>query len=264
MTLDLENLEEQPTNQIDGFFERLSGLIPSLIEHRCSENHYGGFFNRVRTGTWMGHVVEHIALEVQTLAGMNTGFGRTRSAGPKSVYHVVFSYIDAEAGRYAAELAVRIADALVQGDAFDLHTEISLLKNIFLKNKLGPSTSAIVKEAVKRNIPVLRLNDESYIQLGWGAEQQRIEATTTSRTSNIGVDLAADKAATKRILEANGVPVAPGECVADESLFVAAVKNIGYPLVIKPLDSNHGNGAGIDIRDIVTAKKSICFSENFF
>src|SRR5947208_4335538 len=132
MTLDLEELENQPTNQIAGFFERMSGLIPSLIEHRCSENHVGGFFERVRAGTWIGHVVEHIALEIQTLSGMNTGFGRTRSAGQKGVYHIVFSYLDAQAGKFAAETAVNIADALVKGHPYDLHRKIECLRNMYL------------------------------------------------------------------------------------------------------------------------------------
>src|ERR1700710_222565 len=150
MLLDLEEMEQRPTHTIPGFYERIVSLIPSLYEHRCSEGHPGGFFHRVETGTWMGHVIEHIALELQTLAGMEAGFGRTRDAGRKGTYHVVFACQDAEAGRYAGEAAIRVAAALIDGSTCDLDADLSALKEIGKKNSLGPSTAAIVEEAKRR------------------------------------------------------------------------------------------------------------------
>src|ERR1700710_561984 len=144
MKLDLEEMEQRPTNTIPGFRERMEKMLPGMYEHRCSEDTAGGFFRRVEEGTWLGHVIEHIALEIQTLAGMDTGFGRTRSAGKPGVYHVVFSYIDAEAGKYAAKTAVQIAESLAKGSTINLNEPITQLRKFYLNNKLGPTTNAIV------------------------------------------------------------------------------------------------------------------------
>lgn len=247
MLLDLEEMEEHPTNTIPHFYERLKKMIPSLYEHRCSEGKPGGFFERVQEGTWMGHVIEHVALELQTLAGMDTGFGRTRGAGGKGFYHVVFSYIDEAAGRYAADAAFRAIRAIINDEPFDVADEINALKAIWKDNKLGPSTGKIAEEAFNRNIPVIRLNDSSLLQLGYGSKQHRIEAAVADTTSNIAVELAADKAATKEILDANGIPVPHGKIVRDEMELMEAVTDIKYPLVIKPMDGNHGNGITTDI-----------------
>ena len=201
MLLDLEELEERPTNLIPGFRERLQKLMPSLYEHRCSEGHPGGFFQRVDEGTWMGHVIEHIALELQTLAGMDTGFGRTREAGgyPKGVYHVVFSYLEAKAGQYTAKASVRIAQALVDGVDYNLEEDIQNLREIREDERLGPSTGSIVEEAARRKIPYIRLNNTSLVQLGYGINQKRIRATIASTTSSIAVELACDKEETKQL-----------------------------------------------------------------
>jgi cyanophycin synthetase len=256
MTLDLEEMEERPTHKIPGFYERIQTLIPSLFEHRCSEGVEGGFFHRVETGTWMGHVIEHIALEIQTLAGMETGFGRTREAGRKGLYHVVFSYADAEAGRYAAAAAVRIAEALIAGSPYELQKDIDALKTIWSRNKPGPSTAAIVEEARRRNIPVLRLNDSSLFQLGYGAAQRRIEAAVTTGTNHIGVEIAADKAATKQMLSMAGIPVPEGGETDNEEGLMEILERIGYPAVIKPLDGNHGRGVTTGIQDKEAARKA--------
>jgi cyanophycin synthetase len=167
MLLDLEEMEERPTNTVPGFLERLKSLMPSLEEHRCSEGIRGGFFLRVKDGTWMGHVIEHIALEVQSLAGMETGFGRTRGTGKKGEYHVVFSYQDVESGKFAGEAAVRIAQALIDGTSYEIDGDIQTLKAIANRNRFGPSTGSIVEEAIKRNIPAIRLDDDSLVQLGY-------------------------------------------------------------------------------------------------
>jgi cyanophycin synthetase len=257
MSLDLEEMEERPTNAIPGFYERITGLMPSLYRHRCSEGVEGGFFQRVQAGTWMGHVIEHIALEIQTLAGMDTGFGRTREAGRKGLYHVVFSCQDQEAGIYAANAALRIAEALIGSLPCELGPDIRHLKEIGKKNGLGPSTKAIVEEATRRNIPVLRLNEDSLIQLGYGSAQRRIEAAVASTTSNIAVELASDKQATKQLLTRAGIPVPGGETVFDGPALEAAIERIGYPLVIKPLDGNQGKGATMNIRSREQALKAL-------
>ncbi len=152
--LDLEDLEQRPTNKIEGFRQRLENLFPTMIEHRCSELVHGGFFMRVEEGTWMGHVIEHIALELQTLAGMDCGFGRTRSAGEKEgVYYVVFNYLEESAGIYTTKAAVRIAEALVNGSEYNLDEDVQKLRELREETRLGPSTGSIVEEALRRNIP---------------------------------------------------------------------------------------------------------------
>ncbi len=243
MLLDLKEMEQRPTNKIDGFLERLQKLIPTLYEHRCSEGKPGGFFERIKEGTWMGHVIEHIALEIQTLAGMDCGFGRTRESDKPGVYHVVFSYYEAKAGIYAAKASVAIAEALINGEDYDLQTDIQNLREIREAERLGPSTGSIVDEARKRKIPWIRLNKSSLVQLGYGKNQKRIRATIASTTSSIAVELACDKEDTKNLLEAAEVPVPRGLIVYGEEDLEYAIKKIGFPLVTKPLNGNHGKGA---------------------
>lgn len=247
MVLDLEELENYPTDKIPGFFQRLKQTMPSLYNHRCSEGVPGGFFDRVQRGTWMGHVIEHIALELQTLAGMETGFGRTRGTGKRGVYNVVFSYVEPQAGKYAAYAAVRIAEALVKGTPYVIDDDIKTLEEIAEEYALGPSTKSIVEEALKRGIPFMRLDGQSLVQLGWGKYQQRIQATITDTTSNIAVEIACNKQLTKKLLEKAEVPVPSGGIVQDEDELRDVLKNIGYPAVLKPVDGNQGKGATTNI-----------------
>ncbi|WP_234733839.1 cyanophycin synthetase [Tellurirhabdus bombi] len=249
MQLDLEDLEERPTNLIDGFYERIQALLPTLHSHECSEGHPGGFFFRVKTGTWMGHVIEHIALEIQTLAGMEVGFGRTRGAGPVGVYNVVFAYQEEQAGRFAAEAAVRIAQALIDAQPYDLQQDIDELKRLCEAERLGPSTSAIVEACARKGIPHIRLDDDFYIQLGYGARQKRILGSISSQTSSIAVDIACDKAETKRTLDQAGIPIAVGTVVQHENELPEAIEQVGFPLVIKPLDGNHGRGVSTNVQN---------------
>ncbi len=200
MRLDLEEMEELPSNKIDGFYERLNGLIPSMDSHRCSIGKPGGFFQRVEEGTWMGHIAEHIALELQTLAGMNCGFGRTRETGTKGIYNVVFTYTEEKVGVFAAKAAVKIVEALIADKSYDLEADIQEMREIREAERLGPSTGSIVEEAKQRDIPYIRLNRHSLVQLGYGVNQKRIRATISSETSNIAVDLACDKEETKNLL----------------------------------------------------------------
>ncbi|MCZ2299563.1 MAG: cyanophycin synthetase [Chitinophagales bacterium] len=257
MKLDLEELEQKPTNKIEGFSERLEALFPSMYSHRCSEAAPGGFFKRVKEGTWMGHVIEHIALELQTLAGMDTGFGRTRGTGEEGKYFVVFSYLEEDAGVYAAKTAVKIAQALTDGKDYLIAEDIQTLREIREDTRLGPSTGCIVDEAAKRGIPHLRLNKHSLVQLGYGVHQKRIRATIASTTSNIAVDIACDKEETKALLEAAEIPVPKGMVIRTEEGLKDAVKKYGYPLVIKPIDGNHGKGNTTNIINWEQAVKAL-------
>lgn len=249
MVLDLEEMEELPTNKIDGFADRIREMFPSMYLHRCSEGCDGGFFMRVDEGTWMGHVIEHIALEIQTLADMDTGFGRTRGYGEKGVYNVVFSYIEESVGRYAAKAAVRICEALIAAEPYDMEDDIQRMRELRESERLGPSTGSIVSEAESRGIPWIRLNKYSLVQLGYGANQKRIQATVTSETSSIGVELACDKEDTKYLLEQAEVEVPRGDIISRESGLEDACRYVGYPLVIKPIDGNHGRGITVDINN---------------
>lgn len=253
MRLDLEEMENFPTNKIEGFRERIEQLMPSLISHRCSEGTRGGFFHRIETGTWMGHVIEHIALEIQTLAGMETGFGRTRETKTPGVYNVVFDYIEENAGIYAAEQAVEIALALIENKEYDINACIQKLKEIREWVRLGPSTGSIVEEAVSRKIPWIRLGSNSLVQLGYGVNQQRFQATITGNTSSIAVDIACNKELTKRMLHDAAIPVPMGDLIVDEEELKNVIKKIGYPIVIKPLDGNHGKGSSINVNDWVSS-----------
>lgn len=253
MRLDIEDLEEKPTDKIPGFYERITALIPSLYKHRCSEDHEGGFYERLQRGTWMGHVIEHIALEIQTLAGMDTGFGRTRTTGEHGIYNVVFSYLEEPVGLYAAKAAVRIAEALVDGTGYDLEDDIQRMRELREQSRLGPSTASIVEEASARGIPWIRLNKHSLVQLGHGIHQKRIRATITSRTSNIAVEIACDKEETKELLESYEIPVPKGRVVRSEEGLEAALDSVGFPCVIKPIGGNHGRGATIGIKSLEEA-----------
>jgi len=248
MKLDLETLEEQPTNLIEGFSERLEYMFPSMRKHRCSKDHAGGFFERVKEGTWMGHVIEHIALEIQSLAGMECGFGRTRGTGTKGMYNVVFSYMEEAVGVFAAKASVKIAESLIDGSFYDLDADIITMRKMRESERLGPSTGSIVDEAVARDIPYIRLNGQSLVQLGYGKNQVRFRATMTDRTSSIAVDLASNKDETKRMLQDAAIPVAKGMCIAYESEVETVIEKVGFPLVFKPLDGNHGKGASINVK----------------
>jgi cyanophycin synthetase len=249
MLLDIEDLEEKPTNKIEGFLERIKVMFPTMHAHRCSKGTPGGFFERVAEGTWMGHVIEHIALEIQSLAGMETGFGRTRGASKEGVYHVVFSYIEEDAGKFAARAAVRIAEALISGVTYDVAHDLQELREIREAVRLGPSTGSLVEEAANRNIPWIRLNRNSLVQLGYGINQKRIQATIASTTSHISVEIACDKEDTKNLLEAAEVPVPRGRIVRTHEELKAAIESIKYPIVLKPINGNHGRGATTNIVD---------------
>ncbi|WP_445452550.1 cyanophycin synthetase [Flavobacterium sp. 25HG05S-40] len=263
MRLDLEEMEQFPTNKIEGFRERIEAMFPTMIEHRCSEGTRGGFFSRIERGTWMGHVIEHIALEIQTLAGMETGFGRTRETKTPGVYNVVFSYTEENVGMFAAESAVAIAEALIAGTEYDLEADIQKMREIRERVRLGPSTGSIVEEAVARDIPWIRLGTNSLVQLGYGINQMRFQATITCKTSSIAVDIACNKEQTKKMLDAASIPVANGGIVVDEEDLDQVIRKIGYPIVIKPLDGNHGKGASINVKNREDAVAGLEYAKKY-
>jgi len=263
MRLDLEEMEQFFTNKIDGFRERIEAMFPTMIEHRCSEGTRGGFFSRIERGTWMGHVIEHIALEIQTLAGMETGFGRTRETKTPGIYNVVFSYMEENVGMFAAESAVAIAEALISGNEYDVEADIQKMREIRERVRLGPSTGSIVDEAVARDIPWIRLGTNSLVQLGYGVNQMRFQATITCKTSNIAVDIACNKEETKRMLDLASIPVASGGICVDEEDLESVIKKIGYPIVIKPLDGNHGKGASINVKTWEDAVEGLAYAKKY-
>jgi cyanophycin synthetase len=263
MRLDLEEMEQLPTNKIPGFKQRLEAMFPTMIEHRCSEEERGGFFSRIERGTWMGHVIEHIALETQTLAGMETGFGRTRETKTPGVYNVVFSYTEEKVGFFAAESAVKIAEALTNGTDYDLAADLKKMREIREAVRLGPSTGSIVDEAVARDIPWIRMGKNSLVQLGYGINQMRFQATITCKTSNLAVDIACNKEETKRMLHDASIPVAKGDICVDEEDLKTCIDRIGYPIVLKPLDGNHGKGASINVINWEDAVEGLGFAKKY-
>ena len=216
MRLDLEDLAERPSNTIPGFYEGLIAVLPSLIEHFCSPGHRGGFLERVQQGTYMGHIIEHVALEHQEMVGMTAGFGRTRETATPGVYNVVFEYVEEQAGRYAGRAAVRICQSIVETGTYpqeELARDLADLKDLYANASLGPSTETIVTEADARQIPWMLLNARAMVQLGYGIHQQRIQATLSSHSGILGVELACDKEGTKTILQESGIPVPRGSTI---------------------------------------------------
>lgn len=248
MKLDLQECEEYPSNKIEGFAERLEELMPSLYDHRCSEKTPGGFLERVRRGTRLGHIVEHVALELQSLAGMPCGFGRTHSAGEKGIYFVVFAYQIKTAGIYAAKAAVNIVEALKNNIQYDIKNDIEELTRINRIEGVGPSTQSIVNAARRRRIPYRRLDNNSLIMLGQGINQKIVQATMACTTSSIGVDIASDKKETKRILAEAYIPVPEGASAYNIEELKNAVSAIGFPLAIKPVNGNKGKGVTTNIQ----------------
>jgi cyanophycin synthetase len=259
--LDLGELEHWPTLRLgDAFIEPLLELLPGLHDHGCSYKEPGGFVRRLREdeGTWMGHVMEHVAIELQNVAGSPVTYGRTRSIdGQPGFYNMVFEYRDEAVGRESSTLAMKLllsllpAEIKVDGrpeDDWDFQEERDRFIRYAQSRALGPSTASLVEAAEARGIPWIRLNRYSLVQFGHGKYQQRIQATTTGRTGNIAVELAGDKEETNEILRSLGLPVPEQRIVRREGDAVRAAKRIGFPVVLKPLDGNHGRGVSINLK----------------
>ena len=251
MRLDLEELADKPSNVIPGFYAGLIEALPSLVEHFCSPGCRGGFLSRVKEGTMMGHIIEHVALELQELAGMVVGFGRTRETANLGTYQVVFEYQDEQAGRYAARAAVRLCQSIIETGHYpkeELDQDLRDLEALRADASLGPSTETLIKEAEARGIPWFQVSARAMIQFGYGVHQKRIQATLSNRTGILAVELASDKEGTKQILREAGVPVPRGTVIGYLDDLEGAIADVGgYPIVIKPLDGNHGRGITINI-----------------
>ena len=257
LELDLGELEAWPTGRLgEEFVAALAAALPGLAEHGCSYREPGGFLRRMREGegTWLGHVLEHVAIELQNIAGEEVTFGKTRGAGPPGVYSVVYEYAQRDEGIAAGELGLRLLCSLLPprlrpADSVPAGWDWAEARDQFIRfaqrRALGPSTASLVRAAEQRGIPWLRLNEQSLIQLGHGKFQQRIQATVTGRTPHISVELASDKEETNKILAGLGLPVPQQELVQSESQAVRAACRIGFPVVTKPYNGNHGRGISI-------------------
>lgn len=257
LELDLGELEAWPTGRLGAtFVDALAAALPGLAEHGCSYREPGGFFRRMREGegTWLGHVLEHVAIELQNIAGEEVTFGKTRSAGPAGLYTVVYEYAQRDEGIAAGELGLRLLcsllpEALRPAGSVPQDWAWPEARDQFIRfaqrRALGPSTHSLVRAAEARGIPWLRLNDQSLVQLGHGKYQQRIQATVTGRTPHISVELASDKEETNKILAGLGLPVPKQELVQSETQAVRAAQRIGFPVVTKPYNGNHGRGISI-------------------
>ena len=268
MRLDIEDYEDKPTDKLDDFYNRMVEVMPSLETHGCSYQEPGGFLRRVKEGTWAGHVIEHFALELQTLAGMDTGYGRTRETEEKGVYNVVYSYMEEEVGRFAGKAGLRLFLELAEHKPLkeikeNIAADVQKMREIREDVSFGPSTGSLVDEANARDIPFIRLNEQSLVQLGYGVHQKRIQATITANTNMIAVDIAGNKHATKKLLGDMGVPVPKGFRIRDEEELASTIESVGYPVVIKPLDGNHGKGATVGITTLEDAKIAFAKAKDY-
>jgi cyanophycin synthetase len=275
MTLDLEDMEQHPSASIPGFNERLVELMPTLQEHGCSYGQPGGFIRRLSDenrdgtrGTWMGHVIEHIALELQCLAGTNVTYGKTRSlADQPGVYHVIYSYGEEHVGLDAGQLALKLVRSLLPPEYPSALPPDERASFVFARERdaliaraqdivLGPTTAALVDEARRRDIPAIRLDEHSLVQLGYGKYQQRLRASVTSKTSNIAVETASDKELTIRLLSDIGIPTPRHRLVRSADEAAAAAERLGFPLVVKPLDVSHGRGISLNLNTIDEVRRA--------
>ena len=275
LALDIGALEQWPTAKLPGFADQLLAALPGLQTHTCSFGTEGGFVRRMREGdgTWMGHVLEHVAIELQTLTGAKVTFGKTRSAtgvDGDGQYHVIYEYEEERVGEAAGDLALDLLVFLLPDELrreliisaahrdllakLDFSKQLRELIEFAQKRHLGPSTGALVRAAEERGIPWLRLNDYSLVQFGHGKYQRRIQATVTSETRHIAVEIASDKEETNKILGDLGLPVPRQRTVRSAEQAVRAAERLGYPVVVKPLDANHGRGVVLDLRDSASVR----------
>jgi cyanophycin synthetase len=248
--LDLGALEDFPSNLLPGFNDRLLGLLPALLEHHCGVGERGGFLQRLNEGTWTGHVLEHVVIELLNLADMPTGFGQTRSTSRHGVYRMVFRARDEQVARTALAEGHRLLMAAINDQPYgaaEVQAAVQAIRTQIDDCYLGPSTAAIVAAATDRGIPHIRLNDGNLVQLGYGASQRRIWTAETDLTSAIAESIAQDKDLTKSLLAGCGVPVPEGEIVNTPEEAWTAAQDIGLPVVVKPSDGNHGRGVSLDL-----------------
>jgi cyanophycin synthetase len=247
--VDIGDLEDHPSNTLPGFYERLTALLPGLAEHRCGVGERGGFLQRLRHGTWVGHILEHVVLELQNLAGMRTGFGKARQTSVRGVYKVAFRTRQEQVGRAALAAGCDLVMAAIENQTYDLAATVARLRDMVDALCLGPSTAHIVEAATERGIPHIRLTEGNLVQLGHGARQRRIWTAETDQTSAIAEEIASDKDLTKSLLQSCGVPVPQGRVVKTAEEAWEAAQDIGLPVVLKPYDGNHGRGVSLDLNN---------------
>lgn len=260
--LDIGAFEQHPSNTLPGFTERLTAWLPGLLEHRCGVGERGGFRQRLEEGTWIGHVLEHVVLELQMRAGMQTGFGKTRETSDGSgIYKMAFRTRNEQVGRAALEAGRELVLAAVEDKPYDLAATLERLTDLVDSLCLGPSTACIVDAATERRIPSIRLNDGNLVQLGYGSRQRRIWTAETDRTSAIAESISSDKDLTKSLLSSCGVPVPHGRIVENAEDAWEAAEDIGLPVVVKPVDGNHGRGVSLDLSRREDVERAFALAE---
>jgi len=247
--VDIGALEDHPSNTLPGFYERLTAMLPGLAIHRCGVGEPGGFLERLREGTWAGHILEHVVLELQNMAGMRTGFGKTRQTPLRGIYKMAFRTRQEHVGRAALAAGRDLVMAAIDNTSYDITATVAELRDLVDSHCLGPSTAHIVEAATERGIPHIRLTDGNLVQLGHGASQRRIWTAETDQTSAIAEEIASDKDLTKSLLQSCGVPVPQGQVVNSAEEAWEAAQDIGLPVVLKPYDGNHGRGVSLDLKN---------------
>jgi cyanophycin synthetase len=264
ITLDVGPYEERPSNTFSGFVERLVAWLPGLHKHECSLNRPGGFIERLQRGTYLAHIVEHITIELQSLMGFNVSFGRARGTDERGVYTVVIQYKEEVPARAAFESALHLTLAAMHDEPFDVEAELEKLMTLADEYRLGPSTAAIVAAAQRCDIPILRVTpNRGLIQLGWGVHQRRIQASETSLTSAIAVDLCQEKSLTNHMLRRVGVPVPEGRIITSAQEAWQTAQEIGLPVVVKPADGNQGKGVSINLDDEAKINEAFAIASHY-
>ena len=245
--VDIGPLEDHPSNSLPGFNDRLQAWLPGMIEHRCSVGQRGGFFQRLLQGTWVGHIMEHVAIELQTMAGLEVGFGKARETHQRGIYKVVVRARQFDVAHASLVAARDLVMAAIHNTPYDVAATVDRLKAMADRLCLGPSTACIVDAAAQRGIPALRLTDGNLVQLGHGSRQRRIWTAETDRTSAVAESISSDKDLTKRLLAQCGVPIPEGRIADSPEQAWEAAQDIGLPVVVKPSDGNHGRGVALDL-----------------
>ena len=263
MKLDLEDLTEVESYEVEGFTGRLVALLPGLREHVCAKGEPGGFIERLEEGTYFGHIIEHVALELTELAGVAVYHGKTRLAGRPGLYHVIVEYKAEEATRYLLRVAVELVEALRKGQPFSLENPIEEARRTAAKSEYGPSTRAILEAAARRNIPYFGLGGGSLVQLGYGKHRQLIQAAMSGRTSAIAVDIACDKELTKRLLREASIPVPYGVVVESEAEALEVMRDMNVPLAVKPYDGCQGKGVSLNLSSAAQVQNAFRLAQQY-
>lgn len=261
--IDLEKYVDIPTCDIDGFNEKLISLLPGLKKHKCCKGEEGGFCERLTRGTYLAHVLEHVSLEIQCMLGYDLSYGKARYLEKETIYYIVYSYENEIAGYEAGKLALDIIQSLLNHVKLDLSQRLIEIRNKIQVHSLGPSTAAIVEEAKKLRIPVIRIGENSLVQLGYGKYARKIQATITDQTSCIAVDSASDKQLTKEILKCFAIPVPEGRTVDNPMEAIQTAELLGYPVVVKPYNGNQGKGVSLDLRSPEEVQQGFQIAKGF-